>query len=291
MSEFVELNLSQDNGGVHFNSGIINQGFYLLAEGMDGAIGLRDAERIDYRAVTTALQKQSQFIDMRLGCVAVADELVGRDSTQARKTREAFDRIEVFDAPDTPDPTPIPPINAPDSVLFLRDASGFGNVVLGCRETALSDGPLGTVLNLGTFVMPRRISVSGDGSLAVFVTADNDLGFLSTDGSGVSVADRAGAIHAVAIAPNASRFAVVFRDPVSGLPENEIVIIDLSDASEESIELVAPVADGTAQDIVLCADAMEFFPDGNALLCDAVSEIPLRVAGVFKAGHASRWTW
>jgi hypothetical protein len=235
MSEFADLSIDQDNGGVHINSSIINYCFYLLAEGLDGAIGMREAERVFYRAMTTSLQKQSQFIDMRLGCTAAADELFGRDSTEARKTREAFDRVELFDAPNTPDPTPIPTVNAPDSTLFLRYSPLFGGVVLGRREAALSDGPFGTILDTVDFVAPRRITVAGDGSFAVFVTGNNDVGFVRTDGMGVSFAELTGTVHSVAMAPNASRFAVVLRDPLFGVPEDEIVLVDLRDDSEESV--------------------------------------------------------
>ena len=64
MSEFINTTL--DNGGVHSNSSIINHAFYLLAQGLQGAIGLQDAERIFYRTLTTKLVRHSQFIDARL---------------------------------------------------------------------------------------------------------------------------------------------------------------------------------------------------------------------------------
>ena len=282
MSEFIQLTINQDQGGVHINSSIINHCFYLLAEGMTGAIGLRDTEKVFYRAMTTQLQKQSQFIDMRLGCVIAAEELFGADSTQARQTKAAFDQVEIVDAPNTPDPTPIPTIDAPDSTLFLRVDPFFGGVVLGRREQALGDGAGGVILNTVDFVAPRRISVTGDGTFAVFVTADNDLGFLRTDGTGVSFANLTGEVHAVAMAPNGIRFAVVLRDFFTGFPEDEIVLVDLSDSSEETVKLLAPVADGTAQDIVEFADSMDFLPDGETLVYDAVSELPTAGGGSFQ---------
>ena len=100
MSDFI--NTTQDNGGVHLNSSIINHAFYVLAEGLTGAIGLSDAERIFYRTLTTKLVRSSQFIDARLGAIASAEELFGPDSTQVQKTAEAFDTVKIFDAPSTP---------------------------------------------------------------------------------------------------------------------------------------------------------------------------------------------
>ncbi|MCI0535422.1 MAG: M4 family metallopeptidase [Verrucomicrobiales bacterium] len=284
MSEFVQLTINEDHGGVHINSSIINHCFFLLAEGIEGALGLPDAEKIFYRAMTTQLQKQSQFIDMRLGCVIAAEELFGKDSTQARKTREAFDRVEILDAPSTPDPTPIPTVNAPDSVLFLRVFSDpfFGQGVILCRrEQALGDPVTGVLLH-NDFVSPRRISVSGDSSFAVFVTVDNDIGIIRTDNGAVSFADLTGTVHSIAMAPSGTRFAVVLRDAFTGTPEDEIVLVDLARQTEENVKLLAPVADGTAQDIVKFADSMDFFPDGNTLIYDALSEIPAAGRGSFE---------
>ena len=69
MSEYVDLpnRDDADHGGVHINSSIFNHCFYLLAEGLPGAIGMVDAEKIFYRCLSQHLQKQSQFVDARLG--------------------------------------------------------------------------------------------------------------------------------------------------------------------------------------------------------------------------------
>lgn len=104
MSEFVPLPDTEDgdSGGVHINSSIINHCFYLLAEGMDGAIGIEDAAQIFYRANTVHLVQNSQFFDARLACIQSAEELFGTGSTTARKTAEAFDAVEIFDGEPEP---------------------------------------------------------------------------------------------------------------------------------------------------------------------------------------------
>ena len=93
------LDAGQDAGGVHINSSITNHAFYLLAKGMNGAIGLDEALNIFYRAVTTKLNPGSQFVDCRLACVASANELFGNGSNQSQKTAGAFDLVEIFDHP------------------------------------------------------------------------------------------------------------------------------------------------------------------------------------------------
>lgn len=94
MSEYWET--TEDNGGVHINSSIINYCFYLLAEGMSGAIGLTDAAQIFYLANTEHLVPNSDFLDARLACVRSAEEIFGAGSHQMQKTAEAFDAVEIF---------------------------------------------------------------------------------------------------------------------------------------------------------------------------------------------------
>lgn len=104
MSEFFDLPNDRDSdyGGVHINSSIINHAFYLLAEGLPGAIGLGDAEKIFYRCLTVHLQNQSQFQDARLGCIASAEALFGIGSPQVYKVAEAFDAVEITGGLPTP---------------------------------------------------------------------------------------------------------------------------------------------------------------------------------------------
>lgn len=87
----------RDSGGVHVNSGIVNRAFYLLAEGLPGAVGMEDAERIFYRALTLHLTSNAGFLDARLACIESARELFGEGSPQVRRTIEAFDEVEIVD--------------------------------------------------------------------------------------------------------------------------------------------------------------------------------------------------
>ena len=263
---------AQDNGGVHLNSSIINHCFYLLAEGLEGAIGLRDAERIFYRALTVHLQKQSQFIDARLACVNAAETLFGADSPQARKTREAFDRVEIFETPGTPPPPPIPTVGAADSTLALRLDPAAGQYYLVRREAARGDGSGGQFLNTLKYLAPRRVAVTGNGATAFYVTSDHDLGIVETDGSNPRTLDKPGLVHSLAVAPDGNRFAFVLLDEF-GQPINEVVLVDLRTEVERSIRLYAPGTDRAQADIIRYADAMTFTADGQTLIYDAYAEL------------------
>ena len=269
MSEFFYTH--EDDGGVHINSSIINRAFYLLAAGLNGAVGLRAAERIFYRALTVHLVQNSQFVDARLACIQAAEELFGPESVQARKTVEAFDAVEISDsAPPTPDPPAIPSVRGPDSTLFVyRDE--FGNFGLGRREDALGDPAHGTQLATA-IVAAARPSVSRNGEFAVFVNAQNDICFIGTDGSGE---DCLGLdfVASVAMSPDTRFFGFVLLDTQGNHPDNRITVVDVETRQDRTFTLKTPTYDGPATDTILRADAMDFTSDGQWVIYDALNAI------------------
>ena len=274
MSEYVDLPNSNDgdNGGVHINSLIIDHAFYLLAEGLNGAIGLQDAAQIFYRCLTQRLQRQSQFIDARLGCIASAEALFGVGSTQARKTAEAFDAVEIFATPPTPEPTPLPPVQGADSTLLISFNPVFGGIALGRRETAFND-PIDGIALVNS-VKEARPAVSGDGTVAVFADGAHDVCIVSTDDSStLECTGNDGLVHSVAISPDGTLVAVVLRDILTGQADNRITILDIAKDTTRTYELLAPVIDGSPVNTVLFADSMVFTPDSKQLIYDALSEI------------------
>jgi thermolysin len=94
-----------DNCGVHSNSGIQNNAFFLLAEGGTNAtsgisvagIGRQKAEKIFYRALTVYLFESAQFIDAREAAIAAAIDLFGRNSQERLSTEAAWDAVGVGD--------------------------------------------------------------------------------------------------------------------------------------------------------------------------------------------------
>ncbi|HEV8540913.1 MAG TPA: M4 family metallopeptidase, partial [Verrucomicrobiae bacterium] len=276
MSEFIDLPNSDntDHGGVHINSSIINHAYYLLAEGLNGAIGIGDAEKIFYRCLTQRLQRQSQFIDARLGCIASAEALFGADSTQARKTAEAFDAVEILATPPTPEPAPIPAVQGPDSTLAIGFDPFFGGSALGRRETAFND-PAGGVALVDS-VKIARPAVSGDGTIAAFVDASFDVCLVRTDDpNSLRCLGMPGTVYSVALSPDANLIAAVLVDPATGQPDNRISVFDLAQSTTKTYDLLAPTIDGNPVDSVLHAESMVFTSDSKQLFYDAVSQIRL----------------
>lgn len=291
MSEFIGPNdpffdrfVDRDHNGVHINSTIISHAFYLLADGLNDAIGVRDAERILYRALSMHLVANSKFIDARLAATTSAEELFGPGSHQALRTAEAFDAVEIFSGRGTPQPSPFPPVTGQDALLFLFFDDTAQAYFLARREAGLQDPPDGVQLARNS-VAAARPSVVGDGSSAVFVNADNDVCFINTDGTKIDPSIDTledcigfpGFISSVATTPGGERFGVVLLDS-NGKPDNKIRVIDIGSSSRtRTFTLVAPTIDAGTTDTILNADVMDLTADGRFLIYDAVNE--LRVAG------------
>lgn len=277
MSEFIPANdpalsgcENSDSGGVHINSSIINHAFYLLTEGLTGAIGMRDAERIFYRALTLHLTPKSQFIDARLAVIASAEDLFGKGSAQAQKTAQAFDAVEIYDNAPTPAPAPVPAVAGADSTIFLfTDSNGYQ---LGRRETAFGDKLGGTYLNkIGAY---EKVSVSGDGSFAAFVSSDHDLCLIYTDGTGLTCLGYPNTFKSVAMSPSARLVALVLLDS-SGKPTNKITLINLSTGASQTNALKAAATDAGSLNTIYFADTMTFDFNKSRLFYDAATEIPM----------------
>ena len=88
---------TQDNGGVHINSGIPNHAFYLLAVGGThrrggslAGIGADAAGRIWYRALTTYLTSSSNFAAARTATTRAATDLFGATSYHVLAVQNAW---------------------------------------------------------------------------------------------------------------------------------------------------------------------------------------------------------
>lgn len=115
---------TEDEGGVHLNSGIANLAFYLLSEGGTHPqgksqqnvvkIGILDAGKIFYRALSAHMSTNTDFLGARVATEAAAADLFGAGSTEAVSVSEAWvsvgvggpvpERLEEEDPADPTDP-------------------------------------------------------------------------------------------------------------------------------------------------------------------------------------------
>jgi Zn-dependent metalloprotease len=92
MKDYVET--SDDNGGVHLNSGIPNRAFYELSVRLGGKAWERPGQ-IWYRALCTKLEASSGFADAARATFAAAGELYGADSKEQRAVASAWGEVGI----------------------------------------------------------------------------------------------------------------------------------------------------------------------------------------------------
>jgi len=146
---------TNDNCGVHTNSGVQNFWFYLLVEGGSGTndngdpynvtgIGAADAAAIAYRNLTVYLDSGSEYIDARNGSIDAATDLFGDPSQQLQSVKDAWDAVGVYGPPDPPEidvfPASLSCIVPPDgndaAVLTISNtaAAGAQNLIWSIAE-------------------------------------------------------------------------------------------------------------------------------------------------------------
>lgn len=97
---------TSDNGGVHYNSGVFNHWFYILAEGKSGTndkgnsynisgIGKENAAKIVYRAETVYFNSSTNYSQARDLTIQAAKDLFGNNSVQAATVCQSWYAVGV----------------------------------------------------------------------------------------------------------------------------------------------------------------------------------------------------
>jgi len=86
------VNTTQDNGGVHINSGIPNHAFYLTALEI-GGFAWEKAGRIWYVTLRDKLRSTSQFLNAAQLTYQTAGELYGVNSLEQQAVRKGWEAV------------------------------------------------------------------------------------------------------------------------------------------------------------------------------------------------------
>lgn len=129
---------TSDNGGVHTNSGIANNAFFLASQGGTNrysnisapGIGIDNAAKVWYRALTTYMTSSTNFAGARTATINAANDLYGANSTQSNGVAQAWCAVGVGTCPTGGTPTPTP--------TTTPTPSGSELIVNGNLETSLS---------------------------------------------------------------------------------------------------------------------------------------------------------
>lgn len=261
MSEYQQLPETPegDNGGVHVNSGIPNHACYLLAQ----QIGRDKTERIYYRALTTYLRRNSQFLDLRRAIIQAARDLYG-DGAEASAAAQAFDAVGITDGGGSgSNPRDYQPVPGTDRLLVYSPSTGALYVFDDANNPST---PRQVSTQVGIFSRP---SVTDDGSACLFVASDNTFRacLLTSQSIQETVLEATPIWRSVAISPDGKRIAAT-----TIAYEPTIYVYDADSQTSRAFRLYTPNYSGdTSGSQLAFADAMQWNLDGQTLLFDALN--------------------
>ena len=257
-------NGSQDNGGVHKNSGIINHAYYLLAE----SISKDKAEKLFYRALATYMTKSSQFIDCRLAFEQAAKDIYGAGSVEYTAVVNSFFQVGIGagsgggngSAP----PGEIPQNPGQDYILsYDVNAADPNNIYI--SSTQGSD-----FVAISETETKGKTSVTDDGSVGVFISSTSAMKsillqspYTETELSSEYIWDN------VAVSKDGMRIAAITTQI-----DSAIWIYDFGIAQWKKFHLYNPTfTPGIVTENVLYADQLEWDYSGEYLIYDAYNEL------------------
>ena len=237
MNEYVNMPVDQDNGGVHFNSGIPNRVCYLIST----AIGRHKAEAIYYHILQAKyLSSQANFVDLRLAAIQAAKDLYG-DGNEVNAVKQAFDNVGITGEKGTPPPQDLPPVQGDEWIAVVNYEPG-DNSLYAVRPQLDPSNPNAGIVQLTTTQVytntANPLSVADDGSAIVFIDAENKLRAVSTATGEEIVLLENGIWASVALSPNARYLALttIYED-------SAIYIVDIDNPSaSKAVKLYSPTS-------------------------------------------------
>ncbi|MFP2996111.1 M4 family metallopeptidase [Spongiivirga sp. MCCC 1A20706] len=253
---------TENNGGVHINSGIVNRAYYLIATD----IGKSKAEQIYYRALTRYLTVSSQFIDLRLSIIQSATDLHGNNSPEVNAAIAAFDTVGITDGNPTDTDEDLPPLIGEQFILVAASETNATNTLFITDENAQNFTPISST---GLF---RKPTVRDDGLAALFVTSNNTINFITLDPNNPQETEVSGEPlwGAIAVSKDGNRLAVTLKEQ-----RNSIFILDLEGGTNREFQLYNPTTstEGNTTGEVLYPDALEWDYTGEYLIYDAFNRV------------------
>ena len=258
MSAYVNLPNTEagDFGGVHTNSGIPNKAFYLFATA--SGMTKEDAGRIYYRALTTYLTQNSQFVDCRLAVIKAAEDLFGGPGNpKALAAAAAFDAVGITAGPGTGDP-PVDPAVQGTQYIALIDA-GTGKLFRWTIGTS-------TFAQISSSSLSSRPAVTDNGAYLFYVDAQHNVHVVKSDGTGDQPLSTQGGFNNIAISRSGRYLAAttIFTEP-------SIYVFDLQNtAGNKVLQLYTPTyQQGETAGNIRYPDKVDWTADESRIMYDA----------------------
>ena len=257
---------TQDNGGVHINSGITNYAFYLFAT--NAAVGKDKAEKVFYRALSKYLLASSKFIDLRATVEQSCKDLYPTETALLTAAQTAFTQVGIGGGGSTTGTAyqqDLPVNPGQDWVVYVNNDGT--KLMLSTPNTA---APVALYSN-GVYSRP---SVTDDGTGIFFIGTDKKMHAISINWttSNFSVKDiQTDPIwNNVAISKDGRKIAANYNDRDSII---WVYSYDLAKAKEYVLYNPTTSQNNVNTNEVKYSDALEWDHFGENVMYDAFNQI------------------
>ncbi|MEO7176951.1 MAG: M4 family metallopeptidase [Saprospiraceae bacterium] len=259
---------SQDNGGVHINSGIPNWAFFKFVNklsGADLAAKKTKAGTVYYKALNQYLTKSSKFIDARNAIIQAATDLFGANSAEVTAAKDAWAEVGIGAGGGGDYEKDVNVNPGQDYVFIISDNTNKLNI---CSNT-------GTNVELvSNTILNSRPSVSDNGDYTVFVGDDKKIHLITIDWSNGDVAEEIiqdePIWRNVALSKDGAKVACV-DDTYDNLVW--VYSFELEEWLDFALYNATTADGGNHTEDLKYADALEFDLTSSVLVFDAYSEI------------------
>jgi bacillolysin len=278
---------SEDNYGVHINSGIPNNAFYRFATA--SGMTIAKAEIVYYRALTIYLTRTSKFLDLRRAVIQSATDLKAKGLTDAdiASAKAAFDAVGITDGtppvtnPNPNPTTPIPPtpktdIPANTGTQGLLSYDPIAKILYK-SSTAGEKEPASFLVLANNVVIENKPTVPDDGTYAYFVaTGDKFIKRVNLSGTPkVENVSARGEWRNVSVSKDGKKLAALRTlATTAAVTDKQIAVFDLVGNQSKIYTLYNPTyTQGVSTGQVQNADAIEWDHTSENLVYDAYNII------------------
>lgn len=254
---------TEDNAGVHINSGIPNYVYYLIATD----IGKEKAEKIYYQALSQYLTKSSRFVDLRAAVEMATNDLF-TGGTELAAVQNAFADVGIGGG------------GSAGGDVYQEDLSQnegdefvivHGLVANSDAELEIVDLQQQSIQTLSTTDVLRRPSVTDDGEFLYFLGTDKQLRRINMVSQTEQLIFPDFVFDNVAISKDGKKLAAISTQVE---PAIYFHIIGSAEDAWVKADLYNPTySDGITTGGVQYADALEWDLAGENLLYDAFNQV------------------
>jgi bacillolysin len=276
---------TQDNGGVHINSGIPNYAFYLFATA--SSMTKEKAERVYYQALTKYLVASSKFIDLRAAVEQSCKDLYPAEPAVLTAAQNAFTTVGIGSGGSTTGSDyqkDVPTNPGQDWMIYVSQDVPSKLLLQQANST--------TKVAIYSAGVKSRPSITDDGKRVVFVGADEkiyyiDINWTTGQATAATALSSDAGWNNIAISKDGSKIAANAGDSI-------LYILSLALNKTSQFRLYNPTtSSGTARTYdVRFTDALEWDITGENVMYDALTSPPTQGANLnyWDIGFVNVWS-